>query len=246
MEVNKARFYNIVYDATYDEHERFNIGTYKEKKLHIMMKKYFEDDTRYHEIPTNGFIADIRRGDVITEIETSGFSGLGPKLDAYLPEFHVNLVHPLAGRKFVSWIDPVTREISPRKRSPKKEGAYHLLFEMVRILPYVPSPDLTALGPVLEMDEYRLLDGWSRDRKRGSHRYERVPVDLLDMIELTTDDDYRRYIPDSLGESFSVRDFAGEAKLDTGLTRAVLKVMEVRGVVLRVGKKGSTILFGRR
>ena len=245
MELNRARFFNIVYDTTLDEHERYNIGTYKEKKLHIMLKKYFEEDPTYHEIPTNGFIADIRRGDEITEIETKGFSGLKPKLEAYLPQYRVNLVHPLAGRKFVQWIDPETSEISDRKRSPKKEGAYDLLFELVRILPYVNDPNLTVIGPVLEMDEYRLLDGWSRDRKRGSHRYERIPTDLLDMIELKTDDDYRKYVPETCPESFTVQDFSSGAHIDQGTARAVIKVMEARGVLAFKGKDGRKYLYER-
>ena len=104
MEINKAHFYSVVYDTTFDEHERFNIGTYKEKKLHIILKKYFEPDERYHEIPTNGYIADIRKDNNIIEIETSGFSGLKPKLDAYLPTFHVTLVYPVAAKRYISWI----------------------------------------------------------------------------------------------------------------------------------------------
>ena len=31
MEPNRARFYNIIYETTFDEHERYNIGTYMEK-----------------------------------------------------------------------------------------------------------------------------------------------------------------------------------------------------------------------
>lgn len=246
MELNRARFYAIVYGATVEDHERFNIGTYREKKLHVIMKKYFEDDPAFHEIPVNGFIADICREGTITEIETSGFSGLGPKLAAYLPEFGVRLVHPLAGKKTVSWIDPETKAISKGRPSPKKEGPYDLLFEMVRILPYVGERRLTVLGPVLEVDEYRLADGWGRGGKRGSHRFERIPVDLTDMIELTSDDDYRRYIPDALPEAFTVRDFASAAKIGTEAARAVMKVMERRGVLGPLGKSGRSMTYGRR
>lgn len=246
MEVNRARFYSTVYDVTVDSHERFNIGTYKEKKLHVILKKYFEPDPAFHEVPTNGFIADVRRGDEITEIETKGFTGLGPKLEAYLPDYRVRLVHPLAGKKYVSWIDPETKEISPRHLSPKKEGAYDLLFEMVRILPYVAEKNLTVLGPVFEMDEYRMADGWGRGGKRGSHRFERIPVDIADMIELSTDDDYRKWIPDGLPEAFTVRAFAEKARIGTGIARAVMKVMERRGVLAAAGKEGRAVTFARK
>ncbi len=170
MELNKARFYNIIYSTTLSEHERYNIGTYKEKKLHIILKKYFESDSAYHEIQTNGFIADIRRDDRIIEIETSGFSGLKPKLEAYLPEYYVTLVYPLAAKRYISWIDPETQEISPRRLSPKKANVYDAVFELVRILPYVNDEKLCIAAPLLEVDEYRMLDGWSRDRKKGSNQ----------------------------------------------------------------------------
>lgn len=245
MEINKARFYSIVYDSTLENHERYNIGTYKEKKLHIMLKKYFEDDTQYHEIPTCGFIADIRRDGIITEIETSGFSGLKPKLAAYLPEYKVNLVYPAAAKKFVSWIDPETSEISGRRQSPKKTGVYDALFEMVRILPYVGDRNLTVLVPLLEMDEYRLLNGWSRDRKKGSERYERVPVDLFDIIELTNNDDYRKYIPGTCVNDFTVKDFSKQIKMPENKTRAILKVYEARGLIEKTGKRGNGFLYSQ-
>ncbi len=245
MELNKAHFYNVIYNTTFDEHERYNIGTYKEKKMHIMLKKYFEPDVKYHEIPTNGFVADIRKDDVITEIETSGFSGLKPKLNAYLPEFKVNLVYPLPAKRYISWIDPDTYEISQRRQSPKKANAYDALFEMVRILPYVKDKNLTILAPMLEIDEYRILDGWSRDRKKGSHRYERVPTELYDIIEFKTDDDFKRWIPENCSENFTVSEFAKATKLVDGDARAVIKVMEQRGVIKFLGKEGRSFRYSR-
>ena len=243
MEINKAHFYNVIYTTTFDEHERYNIGTYKEKKLHIILKKYFEPDCAYHEIPTNGFIADIRRDGEIIEIETSGFSGLKPKLEAYLGEYQVTLVYPLAQKRYISWIDTETQEISDRRQSPKKANAYDALFEMVRILPYVNHPNLTVVSPLLEIDEYRLLDGWSKDKKKGSNRYERVPVDILGMVRLSCDEDYRAYIPESAGGNFTVKEFAKAAKIREERARAVIKVMEARGILANTGKSGRSYRY---
>jgi len=245
MEPNRAKFYNIIYNTTFDEHERYNIGTYKEKKLHIILKKYFEDDPAYHEIKVNGFIADVCRDGEITEIETSGFSGLGPKLEAYLPEYRVNLVYPLAAKKYVSWIDPETSEISPRKASPKKAAVCDTMFELVRILPYVSHENLTVVAPLMEIDEYRMLDGWSKDRKRGSNRYERVPVDLIDIVTLHTDDDYRAQIPESLPERFTAKEFCKAIRRDERIGRGVMKVLETRGVLAKAEKQGRLQLWMR-
>ncbi|MBE6625919.1 MAG: hypothetical protein E7628_01880 [Ruminococcaceae bacterium] len=245
MILNKARFYNITYNLTFDVHERFNIGTYKEKTLHLALKRYFEESDDYHEVPTNGFIADVRRDNEITEIETLGFSGLVPKLSAYLPEYKVNLVHPLAAKKYVSWIDPGTREISQRRISPKKETVYDGLYELVRILPHIKNENLNVVFLLLEMDEYKLLDGWSRDKKRGAHRFERIPTDVFELIEINSDEDYIKYIPDSCVRDFTVKDFARGAKIDTGVARAVVKVMEARGVIEKIGKSGRSFIYSR-
>ena len=245
MEVNKARFYNIVYNTTLDDHQRYNIGTYKEKKLHIMLKRYFEDDPEYHEVPVNGYIADICRDGVITEIETSGFTGLKPKLEAYLDEYKVRLVYPLAYAKYVSWIDPASGEITSRKKSPKKANAYDALFEMVRILPYVNHKNLTVLMPLLEIDEYRLLDGWSKDKKRGSHRYERIPTDLFGIEEFSADADYIRFIPENCGDLFTLKEFSKEAHVNGRDANGIVKVLMERGLLERVGKRGRSYLYTR-
>ena len=245
MDVNKALFYRIIYDTTLDSHQRYNIGTYKEKKLHIMLKKYFEEDPAYHEIPTNGYIADIRRDGVITEIETSGFSGLQPKLAAYLPDYKVRLVYPLASVKHLSWINPEDGEITSRKKSPKKATAYNALFEMVRILPHVKNKNLSVLVPFLEIDEYRLLNGWSRDKKKGSARYERIPTDLFRIEEFSADADYIRYIPDSFVSDFTLAEFAKETRVSIREAGGILRVFMDRGLLERTGKKGNAYLYTR-
>lgn len=246
MELNKALFYKLILEATSGEHERYNIGTYKEKTLHLILKRYFEEDEQYHEIPTNGFIADIKHGDTITEIETSSLSGLNPKLEAYLPEYKVRLVYPLAAVKYVSWIDPETGTISKRNKARKKTTVYNALFELVRILPYVNDKNLTLLVPLLEIDEYRMLDGWSHDKKRGSNRFDRIPSDILGIESFSANADYERYIPGSCVENFTIKDFAEEAKVDTEVIRGVTRVFLERGLIEKTGKKGNTVLYSRK
>ncbi|MBE6599564.1 MAG: hypothetical protein E7638_08995 [Ruminococcaceae bacterium] len=243
--VNRALFYKICCDSTLETHQRFNIGTYKEKKLHIIMKRYFEPDLDYHEVPFEGFIADIKRGDSITEIETSGFSGLGAKLEAYLPTCRVNLVYPIPHIKYVSWIEPETGNISGKRRSPKKKGVYDALFEMVRILPHVSNPNLTVTAVLLNVDDYRMLDGWSRDRKKGSHRYERIPTDICEIVEFKTNADFAEYIPHELPEEFTTAEFAKACGVGVRYMYGIIKVLESRGLIRQMGKRGRAKFYSR-
>ena len=243
MKADNKRFQEIIYNISQSNHERYNIGTYKEKTLHLALKRYFCDDQNYHEVPVEGFIADIMRDDTIYEIETSGFSGLCPKLSSYLPKYKVNLVIPVIAKKYVSWIDPLTSEISKKHTSPKKENIYDVIFETVRILPYINEKNLTVIAVFLEADEYRMADGWSRNGKRGSHRFEMIPISISDITKLNTDSDYLKCIPRELNDEFTVKDFIKATGTNEMTSRAVIKVLCAREIVKKSGQRGKSFIY---
>ena len=243
--VASARFYQAVYDTAAEIHERYNIGTYREKKLHLILKRYFEPDPAYHEIPCAGFIADILRDGHITEIESNSLTGLHEKLDAYLPEYTVDIVYPLAANRFVTWIDPATGNMSQKRRSPKKATVYDAIAECIRLRSYLRKPGLRILAAFLDIEEYRLLDGWSRDRKRGSHRYERIPQELHRIVVLDSTDSYARFIPENCPDPCTVREFASAAGIQRDRARTVLHVMEAVGAMENCGKRKRELLFHR-
>ncbi len=245
LEVNKARFYDTMQMVTTAKHNRFNIGTYQEKKLHLFMKNYIEPDTAYQEVKCLGHIADIKRDDRIIEIETSGFCGDRNKLAAYLPEYQVTLVYPIAVSRALSWIDPKDGTITPRRMSPKKENVYDLLFQGIYILEYMPHPNLTITGMCMEIQEYRLLDGWSRNKKRGSHRYESMPTDLYDIVSLHTPADYVALLPESCRKDFTCAEFSQAIGKSRRIGYAILKVYKTLGLVEQTGKKGRALLYSR-
>lgn len=242
---SREAFFDAVRSVTTDEHKRYNIGTYKEKTLHIALKKYFEPCENYHEVPVNGYIADILKDKEIIEIETGGFSGLKPKLESYLPDYNVTLVYPIPAVKYVSWIDGSAGDISKRSRSTRKATAYDLLRQMVYILPFVKDKHLAVVSPLLEIDEYRNLDGWSRNRKRGSTRYDLAPTDIFGLIKLSDDEDYIRLIPEPLEEVFTAPEFEKEIRIGSYDAYAVVKVLEARGVIEKCGKKGRAAAYRR-
>lgn len=245
LDVSKTRFFDTIQMVTTANHDRFNIGTYQEKKLHLFMKHYLEPDTAFHEIPYANHIADIKRGDEIIEIETNGFCGLRDKLAAYLPECKVTLMYPIAVSRAVSWIDPASGDITPRRKSPKKENIYDLLFQGIYILDYLSHPHLTIAGMCMEIQEYRLLDGWSRDKKRGSHRYERMPTDLYDIVSLCTPAEYTALLPDNCKKDFTCATFSKAIGKSQRIGHTILKVYQSLGLVERTGKSGRSYLYSR-
>jgi len=242
-DINRARFLNLAYSASLESHARFNIGTYKEKKLHLVLKHYFADGPTEMEIPCAGFIADVKNDREIIEIQTSGFASMRDKLEAFLPLCPVTVVYPVAQRKWVSWIEPESGEISKKNRSPKTGRPFDVIPELIYIREYLTHPNLTVRVVLLEIEEYRMLDGRrSLSRKRGSHRYERMPVDLFGIYDFSAPADYAACLP-GLPETFTAKELISAVKYRGRDVSAVIRVLESAGAIVRDGKRGNAFLY---
>ena len=139
----------------------------------------------------------------IIEIQTRSFDRMRPKLERFLPLYPVTIVYPIPYCKHVFWIDEETGEISGGRKSPLKGSPYLAFKELYRIKAYLQDPNLTIRLTFLNMEEYKLLNGWSRDKKRGSVRYDRIPVSIEGEMEFTCAQDYVQLIPYDLPEPFT-------------------------------------------
>ena len=52
------------------------------------------------------------------------------------------------------------------------------------------------------------MNGWSHDKKKGSTRYDRIPTDLIEEVEIRQPEDYLQFVPYELEEPFHSKDFA--------------------------------------
>lgn len=220
------------------------IGILKEKILHATLKWWLDEDTRHHEIPLpEGSVADIFDGERVTEIQTANFSGFRKKLTCLLEHYPVTVVHPLVRKKWVTWIDPATGETTQPHRSPRTGTFTDAGKELVYILPLLTHPNLTVRLVLLDVEERRLADGWSRDGKRGSHRLERVPLELGEEMTLSCPADYRGLIPPALPAVFTAKEFGKVARLQGRNLNGTLKVLMATGVIRREQKQGNAWLY---
>ncbi len=219
------------------------IGTQKERTLHSVLKYYLEPDAEYHEIPIGSFIADIYRDDRIIEVQTGSFTPLAKKLDAFLPEFPVTIVYPIPHVKWLHWMDEETGEISPGRKSPKKGNTYQAFIELYKIRPFLKDPNLRLRLDLIDMEEYRLLNGWSRDKKKGSDRFDRIPLTFVEEVRVDRREDYMQFIPYEIPEEFTAKDFAACAKIPVRLAQTVLLILTDLLIVERIGKQGRSYLY---
>lgn len=241
--LDKEAFEQAKVKVLLKQHDPHGFGTLQEKTVHAVMKLYYEPNDDYHEVPIEGFIADIYTGERIIEIQNGNFNRLRPKLAAFLPLYPVTVVLPIPHNKWVIWMDEESGELSKRNKSPVTGNAYYAFPELYKIKQYLGHPNLSFVFPLIDMDEYRLLNGWSKNKKRGSSRYDRMPLALFDEVLIERVEDFMQFVPFELKDSFTVKEFAQAAGIHRDLASVALPLLMHMGIVARVGKRGREYLY---
>lgn len=241
--LDKEAFEQAKVKVLLKQHDPHGFGTLQEKTVHAVMKLYYEPNDDYHEVPIEGFIADIYTGERIIEIQNGNFNRLRPKLAAFLPLYPVTVVLPIPHNKWVIWMDEESGELSKRNKSPVTGNAYYAFPELYKIKQYLGHPNLSFVFPLIDMDEYRLLNGWSKNKKRGSSRYDRMPLALFDEVLIERVEDFMQFVPFELEDSFTVKEYAQAAGIHRDLASVALPLLMHMGIVARVGKRGREYLY---
>lgn len=225
------------------DRQRLGIGTLSEKTVHAILKNYYEPDEDKQEIPIENYVADIYADEEIIEIQTRQFNKLRNKLTAFLPVYPVTIVYPIPREKWIMWIDEESGELSQKRKSPAKGSAYTAFPELYKIKMFLKDPNLRIRLVLMDMEEYKLLNGWSRDKKKGASRFDRIPVELVEEIEITCLQDYMQFVPVELEAEFTSREFGRAAHIPVSLAQVVLNILYHVEVVTRTGKKGNQYLY---
>lgn len=245
IELKRKKFKASIDKYVGAKYDRHTIGILNEKTIHSVVKDYFSADEDLKEVPVGSFFADICDGDNITEIQTAGFGKLRDKLTYFLPDYKVTLVYPMQHFKWTIWVDPESGELNGHNKSPITGNVYRAFKELYRIKTFLKHPNLRIIILLIDMDEYRLLDGWSQNKKRGSHRYDRIPLELIDEIELADIYDYMALVPDALPEEFTGADLAKAVHIKSKEASVVMNILSYMGAITQTGKRGRAYLYSR-
>lgn len=220
------------------ERETSGIGTLGERTLHAVLKRYMEPWEANHEVKIGSYVADIVGEDGIVEVQTRNFGKMRKKLEEFLSVAPVTVVYPITATKRMCWVDPETGETSALRKSPKRGTAYHCFYELYFIRTLLSHPNFRLRLLLIDTEEYRSLNGWSHDRKRGSHRQERIPTALVEEIAIQSPGDWLLLIPPGLPERFTTKDFAAGSGLRQRDATTAVNVLRNIGVVENIGKQG--------
>ena len=239
---DKERFFKACHAVCGSVPSRNGIGVLSEKTLHSVIKRYIEPNEALQEVKVGGYYADIKNDDGIFEIQTRSFNKLRAKLTSFLETEKVTIVYPIPAVKRLIWIDAQTGELTTPRKSPKRGTYFDAFPELYKLDMLIANESLCILLLMIDMDEYRYLNGWSADGKKGSTRHERYPIALADSLLLATKEDYEGLLPSDLCSPFTSKEFAA-AKIRLRIAQTVLTVLSKRGTVQCVGKRGRQNLY---
>jgi len=223
--------------------ENPTIGILSEKIMHLTLKFYFSPYSSDHEVKLGSFYADAINEEGIVEVQTRSFKNLSKKLMYFLAVTDVNLIHPIPFHKYVSWLDPETGETSKAHRSPKIGRLIDVFGELYGIKDKLNNPRLTITLMHIDTDDFKMLDGKSKDRKKGATRIERYPRELIDIFIINTPRDLLKLLPEDLPEIFSASDLQKLSKCNSRNSYSAINTLCYLGLCENVGKEGRKNIF---
>ncbi len=218
------------------------IGTLSEKLLHRTLKYLYEPDPGKHEAEVGGFFADVLNSGGITEIQTGSFFHIDKKLGVFLKEYPVTLVCPVVREKRLVFIDPDSGEMTKPRLSPKKGRVESVFRELVHIRKRLSDDNLVVSVVLTDAMEYRVRRGPRRFRDKGYDRAELVPTAFVSETVFVTADDWLRLLPGGM-DGFTVRELAGELKLDARTAQAMCASLVCAGALTRDESQRSYIYY---
>lgn len=221
-----------------------HVGTLREKPLHAALKRWYAQPADLIEVPVDGFVVDLVRGEQLIEIQTRGFASMTRKLRALLDDHCVRLVHPIAVDRYIVRVDD-GGEVLSRRRSPKHGSAVDLFAELVSFPDLVAHPGLTLEVLLTREEEIRVFDpdrGW---RRKGWVVDERRLLEVVDRHNIDTTSDLAALLPPDLPETFTTASLAAAIQRPRRLAQQMAYCLRHAGAITAVGKDGNAVVYMR-
>ena len=219
------------------------IGGLGEKTLHRVLKSYCDGDITHQEVEVSGKVADVLCCGHIYEIQRKRLDYLAPKLDAFLPEYSVTIVHPIIAKKRIRWMDRETGIVEDG-RMISYHSIYDTGYELFKIAKYLTAPGVDVIMPLLSCDEYRYLDGRGAKRRIKASRIELMPIDFLGEYELRAREDYLLFLPEGLPRDFTAEEYKRKIGSRSRYSYYCLRLLMELGLLKRE-KEGRAFRYYR-
>jgi hypothetical protein len=220
------------------------IGVLREGPLHAAVKDLLARPGDRAEVQFGRFVIDLVRADgELVEVQTGGFSPLGPKLDALLDDHRMRIVHPVPAVRRIVRVDANGEVLSSRK-SPLKGGVLDVFDRLVSFPSLLAHPNLTVEVLLCVEDHIRAPEaGRSRSGRRRRDPGERRLVEVVGSEVLSGPADAAALLPATLTAApFTTRELSAALGCRMVLAQRVAYCLRGMEVLVDAGKRGRAPL----
>jgi hypothetical protein len=222
------------------------IGTLNEKPLHAALKSLYALPGDQFEMPVDGYIIDILRGDLLIEIQTGNFFAIKKKLQRLVVHHPLLLIYPVAREK---WLVKTKHQngnvIIQRRKSPKRGSFEDLFYELVRFPELIIQPNFSLEVLLIEEEELRHYDAKKNWRRKGWVTDERRILQVLAQKKYQQPEDFAEFLPYTLPQSFTTSDLASSTHKPLRLAQKMAYCLRKMNIIEPVGKTGRSITYTR-
>jgi hypothetical protein len=219
------------------------IGLLNEKPLHASLKNWYARPGDRVEVPIDGYVVDIVRGDLLVEIQTGSVASIKPKLTTLVRSHPLRLVYPIAQEKWIVKLAQGARRKATRRKSPAKGRLEDLFWEMVGCAHLLPNRNFSFEILMIKEEEARRYDGRRTWRRSGWVTQERRLLEVVGRRVFESPEDWRALLPEGL-QAFTARDLAEELDIASELAQKMVYLLRNGGVINLVGRQERANLYG--
>jgi hypothetical protein len=185
----------------------------------------------------------VRADGELVEVQTGGFSPLGPKLDALLDEHRMRIVHPVPAQRRIVRVDAQGEILSARK-SPLRGGVWDVFDRLVSFPSLLAHPNLVVEVLLCAEDHIRAPEaGRSRSGRRRRDPGERRLTEVLGSEVLATPADCAALLPPALRDTpFTTRELATAVGCRMILAQRIAYCLRGMDDLADAGKRGRAPL----
>ena len=118
--------------------------------------------------------------------------------------------------------------------------------ELYKIKKQLMHPNFRLCIPLLEVTDYKYLDGYGKQKKLRATRGERIPEALLGEVICESRWDYLNLLPEDLPEPFTTKTLAKAMRRAQTQAQCAANVLYFMGVLERVGKEKNAYLYVKK
>lgn len=221
------------------------IGTLNEKPLHAGLKSWYSRPGDKFEVPVDGYVIDIKRGNLLIEIQTRSFASIKKKLIKLLENHKGHLVYPITQTK---WINRIRSDgtLIGRRKSPKQGTVVDLFDELLRFPELVSNPNFSLEAVLIHEDEIRKYDSRKGWRRKGWITHKRKLIKVLKSQIFKNKLDYLKlFSPVLKSDRFTTKELSAFIRKPRWIAQRIAYCLKKMGAIVQVDKHGNTIVYAK-